>query len=161
MPAQLRAHRILHTAVDATPCRALPPCPPGSCCCREPGKEYPPFTAYWKPAITNCVGPACGLHALKYISYPAQARRGRAEAGAGAVRSKGRGRAPTWLARRARAGSQIGAHATAGQARQCSVTQHRVQHWRGGCSSGSDSSTESGAGQHAPARTQAHPLPAL
>ncbi|EFN58849.1 hypothetical protein CHLNCDRAFT_34185 [Chlorella variabilis] len=39
---------------------------------RQPGVEYPPFTAYWKPAITNCVGPACGLHALKYISYPAQ-----------------------------------------------------------------------------------------
>lgn len=40
---------------------------------RKPGAEYPPFTAYWKPAITNCVGPACGLAALKYISYPAQA----------------------------------------------------------------------------------------
>lgn len=39
---------------------------------RKPGAEYPPFTAYWKPAITNCVGPACGLAALKYISYPAQ-----------------------------------------------------------------------------------------
>ncbi|KAL4457645.1 hypothetical protein ABPG75_012510 [Micractinium tetrahymenae] len=39
---------------------------------RKPGQEYPPFTAYWKPAITNCVGPACGLAALKYISYPAQ-----------------------------------------------------------------------------------------
>ncbi|PSC72711.1 UDP-galactose UDP-glucose transporter 3 isoform A [Micractinium conductrix] len=39
---------------------------------REPGAEYPPFTAYWKPAVTNCVGPACGLQALKYISYPAQ-----------------------------------------------------------------------------------------
>lgn len=41
-------------------------------CCSEPGAEYPPFTAYWKPAVTNCVGPACGLQALKYISYPAQ-----------------------------------------------------------------------------------------
>ncbi|KAI3436633.1 hypothetical protein D9Q98_006049 [Chlorella vulgaris] len=39
---------------------------------REPGVEYPPITAYWRPAVTNCVGPACGLHALKYISYPAQ-----------------------------------------------------------------------------------------
>lgn len=45
------------------------------CCprCRsEAGKDGPPFTAYWKAAITNCVGPACGLQALKYISYPAQ-----------------------------------------------------------------------------------------
>ena len=41
---------------------------------RQPGQEYPPFTAYWKAAVTNCVGPACGLQALKYISYPAQAR---------------------------------------------------------------------------------------
>lgn len=38
------------------------------------GKEagYPPPTAYWKAAITNCIGPACGFEALKYISYPAQ-----------------------------------------------------------------------------------------
>lgn len=41
-------------------------------CLSEPGKEGPPFTAYWKAAVTNCVGPACGLQALKYISYPAQ-----------------------------------------------------------------------------------------
>ncbi|GAB4820773.1 hypothetical protein N2152v2_007819 [Parachlorella kessleri] len=33
---------------------------------------YPPWTAYWKAAITNCIGPACGYEALKYISYPAQ-----------------------------------------------------------------------------------------
>lgn len=33
---------------------------------------YPPFTAYWKAAVTNCIGPACGFEALKYISYPAQ-----------------------------------------------------------------------------------------
>ena len=45
-------------------------------CCSEVGKEGPPFTAYWKPAITNCVGPACGLQALKYISYPAQVSSG-------------------------------------------------------------------------------------
>lgn len=33
---------------------------------------YPPVRAYWKAAATNCVGPACGFQALKYISYPAQ-----------------------------------------------------------------------------------------
>ncbi len=49
-----------------------PPPPRATPACRKPGAEYPPFTAYWKPAITNCVGPACGLAALKYISYPAQ-----------------------------------------------------------------------------------------
>lgn len=53
--------------------------------CRRPSKQQqgssghqhgptPPFTAYWRAAITNCIGPACGLEALKYISYPAQAR---------------------------------------------------------------------------------------
>ena len=31
-----------------------------------------PFTAYWKPAVTNSIGPACGFEALKNISYPAQ-----------------------------------------------------------------------------------------
>ena len=40
---------------------------------RLPGQ--PPFTAYWRPAITNCIGPACGFAALKYISYPAQVGR--------------------------------------------------------------------------------------
>lgn len=44
-------------------------------CCRKEGQQQPPFTAYWKPAITNCVGPACGLQALKSISYPAQVPR--------------------------------------------------------------------------------------
>ncbi|KAI7838118.1 hypothetical protein COHA_008049 [Chlorella ohadii] len=38
----------------------------------EAGKDGQPFTAYWKAAITNCVGAACGMQALKYISYPAQ-----------------------------------------------------------------------------------------
>lgn len=32
----------------------------------------PPWTAYWRPALTNSIGPACGLIALKNISYPAQ-----------------------------------------------------------------------------------------
>ena len=27
---------------------------------------------YWRPALTNSVGPACGIIALKSISYPAQ-----------------------------------------------------------------------------------------
>ena len=48
-----------------------PPCSPGD-------RQVPPFTAYWRAGISNCVGPACGLQALKYISYPAQARAGRA-----------------------------------------------------------------------------------
>jgi solute carrier family 35 (UDP-galactose transporter), member B1 len=34
--------------------------------------EYPPMTAYRIAAATNCVGPACGIQALRYISYPAQ-----------------------------------------------------------------------------------------
>jgi UDP-galactose transporter B1 len=34
--------------------------------------HLPPWTAYWKPALTNTIGPACGLIALKNISYPAQ-----------------------------------------------------------------------------------------
>lgn len=32
----------------------------------------PPFTAYWRAAVTNCIGPACGFQALRYITYPAQ-----------------------------------------------------------------------------------------
>lgn len=35
-------------------------------------EHLPPWTAYWKPALTNSIGPACGLIALKNISYPAQ-----------------------------------------------------------------------------------------
>jgi solute carrier family 35 (UDP-galactose transporter), member B1 len=31
-----------------------------------------PVLSYWKAGLTNSIGPACGLHALKYISYPAQ-----------------------------------------------------------------------------------------
>ena len=59
----------------ATPAPPLDPAPPPHTptpVCREPGKQYPPFTAYWRPAVTNCLGPACGFEALKYISYPAQ-----------------------------------------------------------------------------------------
>lgn len=38
------------------------------------GRENPspPITVYWKAGITNSLGPACGLAALTYISYPAQ-----------------------------------------------------------------------------------------
>eukprot|EP00887_Chlorella_sp_A99_P002743 scaffold6.g2743.t1 len=43
-------------------------------------QHQPPFTAYWRAAVTNFVGPACGLEALKYISYPAQARGAAGEA---------------------------------------------------------------------------------
>ncbi|KAK9810512.1 hypothetical protein WJX72_012024 [[Myrmecia] bisecta] len=35
-------------------------------------QKFPPFTAFWKPAVTNSIGPACGYEALKNISYPAQ-----------------------------------------------------------------------------------------
>ena len=31
-----------------------------------------PLWVYWSPSITNSIGPACGIQALKYISYPAQ-----------------------------------------------------------------------------------------
>jgi UDP-galactose transporter B1 len=31
-----------------------------------------PWTAYWRPGITNCLGPACGMYALKNITYSAQ-----------------------------------------------------------------------------------------
>ena len=27
---------------------------------RDKRAGYPPFTAYWKAAVTNCIGPACG-----------------------------------------------------------------------------------------------------
>jgi UDP-galactose transporter B1 len=31
-----------------------------------------PLSAYWLASISNSFGPACGIQALKYISYPAQ-----------------------------------------------------------------------------------------
>eukprot|EP00897_Mesotaenium_endlicherianum_P007887 jgi/Mesen1/7126/ME000369S06440 len=37
---------------------------------KAPGQA--PSWAYWSPGISNSVGPACGLIALRYISYPAQ-----------------------------------------------------------------------------------------
>lgn len=37
----------------------------------EPGTEAP-ILAYWACSISNAIGPACGMLALKYISYPAQ-----------------------------------------------------------------------------------------
>jgi UDP-galactose transporter B1 len=39
---------------------------------REAGAGLPPWTAYWRAGLTNAVGPACGLVALRNISYPAQ-----------------------------------------------------------------------------------------
>lgn len=33
-----------------------------------------PWWTYWSAGITNTIGPAMGIEALKYISYPAQAR---------------------------------------------------------------------------------------
>lgn len=39
----------------------------------EPGTEAP-IMAYWACSISNAIGPACGMLALKYISYPAQVR---------------------------------------------------------------------------------------
>lgn len=35
------------------------------------GKVATPLM-YWKPALSNAVGPACGIVALKSINYPAQ-----------------------------------------------------------------------------------------
>ena len=34
--------------------------------------QQPPVKAYFRAAVTNCIGPACGFQALRYISYPAQ-----------------------------------------------------------------------------------------
>lgn len=31
-----------------------------------------PMWSYWSAGITNTIGPAMGIEALKYISYPAQ-----------------------------------------------------------------------------------------
>ena len=37
------------------------------------GAKIAPWLAYWKPGISNSIGPALGTEALKNISYPAQA----------------------------------------------------------------------------------------
>lgn len=37
------------------------------------GKSGAPWWSYWSAGITNTIGPAMGIEALKYISYPAQA----------------------------------------------------------------------------------------
>jgi hypothetical protein len=39
---------------------------------KQQAQALPPWTVYWRPALTNSIGPACGLIALKNISYPAQ-----------------------------------------------------------------------------------------
>ncbi|XP_011001670.1 PREDICTED: UDP-galactose/UDP-glucose transporter 3-like [Populus euphratica] len=36
------------------------------------GSSGAPWWSYWSPGITNTIGPAMGIEALKYISYPAQ-----------------------------------------------------------------------------------------
>ncbi len=45
---------------------------------RKEGANLPPVWAYWRPGVTNSIGPACGFEALKSISYPAQVMRSRA-----------------------------------------------------------------------------------
>lgn len=37
------------------------------------GDAGAPWWSYWSAGITNTIGPAMGIEALKYISYPAQA----------------------------------------------------------------------------------------
>jgi UDP-galactose transporter B1 len=40
---------------------------------RKPkGVEFAPWYTYWKPGISNSIGPALGSEALKNITYPAQ-----------------------------------------------------------------------------------------
>lgn len=42
---------------------------------KAPSKDKatsPPPHAFWKAGLTNAIGPACGMQALKNISYPAQ-----------------------------------------------------------------------------------------
>ncbi|KAK2080549.1 hypothetical protein QBZ16_000402 [Prototheca wickerhamii] len=39
---------------------------------RGHSEGLPPITAYCRPAISNSIGPALGMQALRYISYPAQ-----------------------------------------------------------------------------------------
>jgi len=36
------------------------------------GSGGAPWWTYWSAGITNTIGPAMGIEALKYISYPAQ-----------------------------------------------------------------------------------------
>ena len=40
----------------------------------KPGARPAPAAAYLRAAVTNSIGPACGILALRNISYPAQAR---------------------------------------------------------------------------------------
>jgi hypothetical protein len=47
--------------------------------------DLPSWAEYWKAGITNCIGPACGMIALRNISYSAQVR-------ARAARSRAAGR---------------------------------------------------------------------
>lgn len=38
----------------------------------QKGAKIAPWLAYWKPGISNSIGPALGTQALRNISYPAQ-----------------------------------------------------------------------------------------
>ena len=38
----------------------------------QKGVKIAPWLAYWKPGVSNSIGPALGTEALKNISYPAQ-----------------------------------------------------------------------------------------
>ena len=38
----------------------------------QKGAKIAPWLAYWKPGVSNSIGPALGTQALKNISYPAQ-----------------------------------------------------------------------------------------
>ena len=40
----------------------------------QKGVKIAPWLAYWKPGVSNSIGPALGTEALKNISYPAQVR---------------------------------------------------------------------------------------
>lgn len=51
-------------------------------------QHLPPWTAYWKPALTNSIGPALGMIALRNISYPAQVNGGWAAARSGSNRGR-------------------------------------------------------------------------
>ncbi len=38
----------------------------------QPRSKPPPLRAYCAPSVSNSIGPACGILALRYISFPAQ-----------------------------------------------------------------------------------------
>jgi hypothetical protein len=58
-------HCLLHHCVLA--CNSVLRIWPG-----QHGSNPPPLKAYCAPSVSNTIGPACGILALRYISYPAQ-----------------------------------------------------------------------------------------